>query len=154
MLRNNNINKILLIICLISLALNIWLIGVVLGNKADEFRHEHKGKESKFERKVQMLIQDLPPATQQQFMATMRKYVPDESDFSKKLEDLNYKLAESIKGENVDSEAVQEIFSEIRSSWAQTHTKFQEGFLKALQELSPEYREKIAEALEKKHKPH
>ena len=107
MLRNSNINKILLIICLISLALNIWLIGVVLGNKADEFRHEHKGKESKFERKVQMLIQDLPPATQQQFMATMRKYVPDESDFSKKLEDLNYKLAESIKGENVDSEAVQ-----------------------------------------------
>ncbi|MGH7793272.1 MAG: periplasmic heavy metal sensor [Thermodesulfobacteriota bacterium] len=148
-----NLNKLLVIVCLVSVALNIWLIGLALGNKAHEYSHGDEDKGSRFERKVQMLIGDLPPAAQKQFMTTMREYMPQsESDFSTKLEDLNHRLAETIKGENFDVEAAQKIFSEIRSSWAQIHMKFQEGFVRALQELSPEDRGKIAEALERKSK--
>lgn len=146
----NNVSKLLMIVCLASMVLNIWLIGFVLGTKADEYRHGHDGKGSRFERRVQMLTKDLAPATQKQFMVNMKNYMPDEGEFRNKLEDLNYKLAESIKGENVDVETAHETLAEIRSSFAQVHMKFHQGFLKAVQELSPEDRDAIAEALEKK----
>ncbi|HEX3033969.1 MAG TPA: periplasmic heavy metal sensor [Thermodesulfobacteriota bacterium] len=147
----NSVNKLLVIVCLASLVLNIWLIGFVLGNKADEYRHEHEGKGSRLERRVQMLTKDLPPATQKQFMDNMKSYIPDdEGEFRNKLEELNYKLAESIKGENVDVETAQETLAEIRSSFTQVHMKFHQGFLKSVQELSPEDRNAIAEALEEK----
>ncbi len=139
---------------MVSIGLNIWLIGFALGNKADEYRVEHKNKGSRFERRVEMLTRNLSPATQKEFMTKMKDYSPDvESDFWKKLEDLNSKLGESIKGENVDVERAREIFSEIRRTMAQTHTEFQEGFLKAVQGLSREDRETIAEALKESRKP-
>jgi uncharacterized membrane protein len=145
-----NVNKILMAVFLVSVALNIWLIGLTLGNKAHEYRQEDEDKTSRFERKLEMLIGNLPPSTQKKFMTIMREYMPQsESDFSTKLQDLNHKLAETIKGENLDVEAAHKIFSEIRSHWAQVHMRFQEGFLKALVELSPEDRKKIAEALER-----
>ncbi|HSE84160.1 MAG TPA: periplasmic heavy metal sensor [Thermodesulfobacteriota bacterium] len=151
MLGKNGVNKILVIVCLASLILNIWLIGFVLGNKADEYRHGHEGEGGRFERRVQMLTKDLPPDAQKRFMDNMKDYLPeDESEFRNKLEGLNYKLAESIKGENVDVETAQETLAEIRSSFSQIHMKLHQGFLKAVQELSPEDRNTIAEALEKK----
>ena len=155
MIGKNYSNKLIAIICLVSIALNILLLGYVLGNKAGTFRWEHKDKHSIFEKRVKRLIRDLPPSTQEKCKKTIRDYTPNlEKNFHEKLRDLNHRLAEAITGEKVDVEAAQQVFADIRTTFDQTHMKFQQGLLKALQGLSPEERKRVANALEEHRKPH
>lgn len=145
-------NKLLILVCIVSVALNVLLLGYVLGGKAGIKKQDRKY--SKFERKVERLVKDLPPPVQEQFMNTMREYTPDlEENLYSKLREQKYRLAEAVGGEEMNVREARQIFSDIRNSFDEAHMRFQEGLLKAIQELSPEHRKKVAEALEKRRKP-
>ncbi|MGQ0793562.1 MAG: periplasmic heavy metal sensor [Deltaproteobacteria bacterium] len=146
--------KIIVAVCVISVGLNIWLLGFALGGKADKFRHGNSPKHAKFEKKIEKLIEDLPRSAQREFIEAIRGNLPRaEGDLRKRIEEVNYKLAEALGGDAVDVIKAEEAFAEIRAAMTGAQIKFQEAFLKAARGLSPEDRKKVAEAILKNRKP-
>jgi len=136
-------------VLLISLAVNLFLVGIFAVGFLRQSHHGRDGHSMALGLPHQVVARYLTEEERQTLRATMRENRSTFQPLFKDLRAARLALSEAVAADPYDPEAAKEAFAAMRAGMDALATRSQGSLVDAFADLTPETRDKIAEALKR-----
>jgi uncharacterized membrane protein len=134
-------------VLLISLAVNLFLAGLFAVGYFKDGRHHRGGHGMSMGMPHHVVARHLSDDERQALRATMREHRSTFQPLFNDLKAARLALSEAVAADPYEPEAVRDAFASMRAGMDALATQSQGALVEAFADLSPESRDKIAEAL-------
>lgn len=134
-------------VLLISLAVNLFLGGLFAVGYFKDGRHHRGGHGMSMGMPHHVVARNLSEDERQALRSTMRENRSTFQPLFKDLRDARLALSEAVGADPYDPEATRQAFARMRAGMDALATRSQGALVEAFADLTPETRDKIAEAL-------